>query len=142
MTRPIDENRAGFSNGRQPNCHGISVADGCTLQTRSAFNAVGLVEQLADGDLGFVRVAFPFSDRVGDGVVQLEQAITYRRECGDSPKTLCSAEDRPPAASRSAIGIVLKNGAPALHDKHGDTALALRIFCGARTISGLYFRRC
>src|SRR6266700_3208667 len=134
MARTIDESRAGFSNRRQSNRHRIPIANRCTLKTRGAFNAVGLVEQLADGDPRFTCVALPFSDRVGDGIVDLKQAITYRSQRGDSPKTFCPAEDRPSAASRSAIGIVLENGVAVLHDEHRDPAFALGIFCGAHTI--------
>src|SRR5437773_5672343 len=72
MTRAIDESRAGFSNGRQSNRHGISIADRSALKTRSAFDPIGLVEQLTNGDLRFARVVLPFRDRVGDGIVELE----------------------------------------------------------------------
>src|SRR5437867_2856325 len=64
MTRAIDKSRAGFSNNRQPKGHGVSVSDGCALKTRGAFNAICLVEQLANGALRFARVALPLGDRV------------------------------------------------------------------------------
>src|SRR5436309_5531788 len=141
MTRAIDESRTGFSNGRQSNRHRIPIANRCTLKTRSAFNAVGLVEQLADCDPRFACVAFPFSDRLSDGIVQFKQAIMYRGQRGDSPKTFCSAEDRPSAASRPAVGIVLENAPAVLHHEYGHAAFALRILCGARAIRWLDFRR-
>src|ERR1700686_1386894 len=103
MTRAIDESRAGFSNDRQSNRQRIPIANRCTLKTRSAFNTIGLVEQLADGDPRFTRVALPFSDRIGNEIVELKQTIMSRRQRGNSPKAFCPAEDRPSAASRSAV---------------------------------------
>src|ERR1700686_4300607 len=119
MTRAIDESRAGFSNDRQSNRHRIPIANRCTLKTRSAFNAIALIEQLADGDPRFTRVVLPFSDRIGNEIVELKQTIMYRRQRGDSPKVFGPAKDRPSAASRSAIGIVLENDPTILHDEHG-----------------------
>ena len=69
------------------------------METRSSFDAVGLAQQLADRDLGFARVALPFSDRVGDEIVQLEQSVAHPGQRGDPPKTFCPAEDRPTLTS-------------------------------------------
>src|SRR6266508_196291 len=66
----------------------------------------------------------------------------HRRESGDSPKAFCSAEDRPPFARASAIGITLKNSPAVLHDEHGNAPFALGIFCGARAIRGVDFCKC
>src|SRR5258705_5989058 len=66
----------------------------------------------------------------------------HRRECGDSPKTFCSTENRPSSARRSAIGIALKNRPAVLQDKYGNAPFALGIFCRARAIISLYFRKC
>src|SRR5207237_3952308 len=114
--------------GRPSNRHGMSVADRRTMETRSAFNAIGLIEQLTDGDLRFARVPLPLSDCVGDGIIELEQSFVYRRERGDSPKTFCPTEDRPSSARRSTIGIMLKNRQAILHDEHGHAGVALGIF--------------
>src|ERR1700730_7651565 len=114
MTRAMDESRVGFRNDRQSNRHRIPIANRCPLKTRSPFNAIGLIEQLADGDPRFTRVALPFSDRIGNEIVELKQTIMYRRKRSDPPKAFCPAEDRPSAASRSAIGIVLEDGSAIL----------------------------
>ena len=142
MTRAINKSRARFSNSRQSNRHGIAVADRCALKTRSAFDTVGLVEQLPDGDLRFARVAFPFRDRVGNRIVEFEQSLARRSERSDPPEAFCSAEDWPPFARRPAIGVMLKNCSAILHDQHGNTAFTLGIFRGARAIGGLDFGLC
>src|SRR5437762_8611690 len=72
MTPAINESRTGFSNRRQSNCHCVSVSNRCPLKTRSAFNAVGLAEQLANSDPRFAWVAFPLSDRVRNEIVEPE----------------------------------------------------------------------
>ena len=70
MTRAIDERRTWFSKRRQPNCHGVSVPNRCVLKKRCAFDAVGLIKQLANRDSRFARVAFPFGDRVCDEIIE------------------------------------------------------------------------
>src|SRR5438046_2569497 len=52
--------------------HGVSVSNRCPLKTRSAFNPVGLAEQLANGDPRFAWIAFPLSDRVRNEIVEPE----------------------------------------------------------------------
>src|SRR5438105_5112532 len=134
MTRAVNESRPGFSNERQSNRHGITIADRCALATRSAFDAVGLAQQLTDRDLGFARVALPFSDRVGDKVVQLEQSFAHPSQRSDPPKTFRPAKDRPSPAGRSAVGIMFENSPAVLHDEHGNAALTFGIFCRVRAI--------
>src|SRR5436189_6293330 len=63
-------------------------------------------------------------------------------QCGDSPKTLCSTEDRPSSASRSSIGIAFKSRPAILHDQDGNSASALGICCGAHAIGVLDFGNC
>src|SRR4029453_19156243 len=138
MARAINESRARLSHILQPNCHGIAVADRSALKTRSAFDAVGLVEQFPNRHLRFARVALPFRDRIGNWIVELEQSVARRSKRGDSPEAFCSTEDWPPSARRPAIGVMLKNCPAILHDQHGNTAFALGVFCCTRAISGLY----
>src|ERR1700757_2432918 len=111
MARPVDECGARFSKRRQPNRHGISVLDGRTLKKRGTFDAVGLAEQLANRDLRFARIILPFGDRVRDEIIESKWPVAHRCQRRDSPKTFCAAKDRPSAASRPAIRIMLKNRA-------------------------------
>ena len=60
-------------------------------------------------------------------------------QCGDSPKTLCSAEDRPSPVHRASIGIMLKNCPSILDHQDGNSSSALGICCGARAIGVLDF---
>src|SRR4029434_3572550 len=134
MARPINESRARFSNRGQSDRHGIAMSHRRALRARGAFTSVSLVQQLPDGDLRFARVALPFRDRVGNGIVEFEQTIAHRSQRRDTPETLGSAENRPSAAGRSAIGIMLENTLPILHDQHGNAAFAFSILCSACTI--------
>src|SRR5438552_8106921 len=141
VTRAVNESRAGFSNERQSNRDGIAIANRWTMETRSAFDAVGLAQQLAYRDLRFEWVALPFSDRVGDEIVQLEQSVAHSGQRGDPPKTFCPTEDRPTPTSRSAVGIMFENSPAILHDEYGNAALAFGISCCVRAIRRPDFRR-
>src|SRR5438876_725334 len=110
MTGTVNECRPRLSNRLQPNCHRIAVAYRWALNTRSRFNPVGLIKQLANGDPRFAWITLPFTDRVRDEIVETTQPIMHRSQRSDSPKTFCPAKDRPSSAGRSAIGIMLKNG--------------------------------
>src|SRR6266478_7540556 len=60
-------------------------------------------------------------------------------QCGDSPKTLCSTEDRPSSASRSSIGIAFKSRPAILDHQDGNSSSAFGICCGAHAIGVLDF---
>src|SRR5438445_4673714 len=105
------------------------------MQMRRTIDSIGEIQQLANGDLRFSRIASPFSDRVRYAVVEFEECTTNRRERTDSPETFCPAKDRPSALRRSAISIMLEDCVAILHYEQRDAALVLGIFGGARAIS-------
>ena len=139
MTWTVDESCAGLGNHGQLNGHRVSVTDRWTLKPRRTFNAIGLAEQMANGDLRFARIILPLSDRVRHRIVESKQAVLHSRERSDSPKSFCSAEDRPSSIRRAAIRVMLENGPAVLDYHHRTAAPALRIFCGTRAIGGLDF---
>src|SRR5258705_13325415 len=63
-------------------------------------------------------------------------------QCGDSPKTLCSTEDRPSSIHRSVICIMLKNCPSILDHQEGNSSSAFGICCGAHAIGVLDFGNC
>src|SRR5262249_21097531 len=77
-----------------------------------------------------------------NGIVESKQPVVRSGERSNSPKTFCSAEDRPPAARRSAVCIMLEDFPAILHHQHRATAPALGIFCSTRAIGGLDCAEC
>src|SRR4029077_12714947 len=91
----VDKSRTRLSHTGQSDRHRVSIANRRPLKTRCALNAVGLAEQLPNRDLRFPRITFPLGDRIRYRIVESKQALLHSRQRCNSPKTLCSAKDRP-----------------------------------------------
>src|SRR5438132_12996951 len=104
MTRTVGENCARRSNERQLNCRGVSIANRLAMKMRRWFDPVCLIQQLANRDLRFARVVFPFGDGVRDAIVEANQAVPHGAEGGDPPEALRAAKNLATQIGRSAIG--------------------------------------
>src|SRR5436309_8052853 len=129
MAWAVDKTRTWFSHSEQSERHAVPVADGWTLEARRTFDAVGLAQQLANSDARFTRITLPLRDRVRHRIVQSKKPIMHRGQRSNSPKSFCSAEDRPSPVRRPAVCIVLENCPAVLHHQHRTAAPALGIFC-------------
>src|SRR6266576_2303848 len=101
---------------------------------RRALYSVGKIQQLADRDLRFARVASPFGDRIGNAILEFKQTLADSDKRHNSPKTFCSAEDGQGAVDQAAVGIMLEDYLAPLHNQHRSPTFALGIFGGARAI--------
>src|ERR1051325_950685 len=106
MARAINKSRSRFDDDRQSNRHGIAIADRCALKTRSTFNPVGLIEQFPDSDLRFARVALPFGDRIGKGLVGFKEPPARGGEPSHPQELFFPTKVGPPPGSRAAIGVM------------------------------------
>ena len=147
VTWAVDKSRTRFSHTGQSDRHRVSIANRRPLKTRRAFNAVGLAEQLPNRDLRFARVIFPLGDRVRHRIVESKQSLLRSRKRCNSPKTFCSAKDRPSSVRRPIVCVMLENCPAILHYQHRTATPALGVFCSVRAIRWFDFgegsrRRC
>ena len=115
----------------------VSIANRLAMKMRRWFDPVGLIQQLANRDLRFARVVFPFGDGVCDAIVEADQAVAHGAEGGDPPKAFRAAENFTARVRRSAIGVVFEDCAAVLHHEHRKAAFVFRIICRTRAIAGL-----
>ncbi len=107
------------------------------MKMRRWFDPVGLIQQLANRDLRFARIVFPFGDGVRDAIVEADQAVAHSAKRGDPPEALRAAKNLATQIGPAAIGVMFENGPAILHDQNGEAAFAVGIFGGARAIAGL-----
>src|SRR4051812_11460522 len=104
------------------------------MKKRCRLKTAGEREEMAKGDPGFARIAFPFSDGVGDELVKTEVPFADGDERGDSPEVFCPAKDRPACVGPAAIGVVLEDGLAVLHHQEGSSMTGFRV--GGRAGAG------
>src|SRR5205823_4038824 len=108
-----------------------------TVKMRRRLGSIGLIYQLANRDLRFLRIVFPFADGIGDVLIELDQTVAGSAERGDPPETFCAAEDFTARVRRTAIGVMFENGPSVLDDEHGKAAFVFGIVSGACAIACL-----
>src|SRR5437879_6786913 len=92
---------------------------------------------MAKRHLLFLRYVFPFSDCIGDVLIEPDQTVAGSAERGDARETFCAAEDFTARVRRTAIGVMFENGPSVLDDEHGKAAFVFGIVSGACAIAWL-----
>lgn len=123
FARAVHEGFTRRSNCFQCDAVPVTIGDPFAMKSEYGFDASGKAQEVADGDILFVRFIGPLGDRIPHWFIQIQDAVLLSGDGSHAPEPLGTAENRGDSIPVISIRIRLMENATILNHQQGQASV-------------------